>query len=212
MSRPPPGYPMNSTRSALPAFISACRSAVSSADGRRRACTTIHHPRDDHAPILERLAQDLDRVAAEPCEVIEEQHPVVPERDAITPDGTVTWSVVRGSSGVGSAETMIGAGLRLRGPQAPEPHGYLQRPIVVVAITGIAPESKCIREPRGIRSDPGWRSVPGLRPGIGPFPVTDQNRSPPESPPPFQLSCMSSSMGWASSVPSALATTQAPQA
>jgi hypothetical protein len=38
------------------------------------------HPPDDHAPVLERLTQTLDRVAAELGELVEEQHPVVGER------------------------------------------------------------------------------------------------------------------------------------
>jgi hypothetical protein len=35
------------------------------------------HPRDDHTPVLQRLARALDRVSAELRELIEEQHPVV---------------------------------------------------------------------------------------------------------------------------------------
>jgi hypothetical protein len=68
---------MNSTRSAWPAFISDCRTTVSQQPARRRTRTTIHHPRHDDAPILERLAQALDRVAAELRELVEEQRPLV---------------------------------------------------------------------------------------------------------------------------------------
>jgi hypothetical protein len=48
-------------------------------DEPRREHHRAHHPRDDHAPVLERLAQALDRVAAELRELVEEQHPVVAE-------------------------------------------------------------------------------------------------------------------------------------
>jgi hypothetical protein len=80
--------PMNSTRSALPAFISDCRTTVSQQPARRRARTTIRHPRDDHSPVLERLTQTLDRVAAELRELVEEQHPVVPQGVTVFLDAT----------------------------------------------------------------------------------------------------------------------------
>ena len=43
-------------------------------------------PGDDHAPV-ERLAQALDRVAAELRELVEEQHPVVGEGSRMSPWG-----------------------------------------------------------------------------------------------------------------------------
>jgi hypothetical protein len=79
--------------------MSDCRIAESSADGSasslvrrskppaglafgderepRREHHRAHHPRHDHTPVLERLAQALDRVAAELRELVEEQHPMV---------------------------------------------------------------------------------------------------------------------------------------
>jgi hypothetical protein len=50
-------------------------------------------PRDDHLPVLERLTQTLDRVAAELRELVEEQHPVVPQGVTMFLDG----SCLRGS-------------------------------------------------------------------------------------------------------------------
>jgi hypothetical protein len=46
-------------------------------DEPRRELHRAHHPRDDHAAVLERLSQAFDRVAAELRELVEEQHPVV---------------------------------------------------------------------------------------------------------------------------------------
>jgi hypothetical protein len=57
---------------------------------RHRACRATHHPRDDHARVLERLAQALDRVAAELRELVEEQHPVVRECSGVSLDGCGT--------------------------------------------------------------------------------------------------------------------------
>jgi hypothetical protein len=69
-----------------------------------------HHPRDDHPPVLERLTQTFDRVAAELGELVEEQDTVVPECEVITPDGRSTWSVEGGSRGLASAGTKTVAG------------------------------------------------------------------------------------------------------
>jgi hypothetical protein len=45
-----------------------------------------HHPRDDHAPVLERLAEPFDRVAAELGELVEEQDTVVRQCSGMSPD------------------------------------------------------------------------------------------------------------------------------
>ena len=50
----------------------------------------LHHPRDDHAPVLERLTQTFDRVAAELGELVEEQDTVVRQGSSMSPE------VVRG--------------------------------------------------------------------------------------------------------------------
>jgi hypothetical protein len=51
-------------------IISDCSTAESSAAPRRRARTATHDPRDD-PPVLERLTQTFDRVAAELGELVE---------------------------------------------------------------------------------------------------------------------------------------------
>jgi hypothetical protein len=61
-------------------IISECSTAESSAAPRRRARTATHDPRDDHPPVLERLTQTFDRVAAELGELVEEQDTVVRQR------------------------------------------------------------------------------------------------------------------------------------
>jgi hypothetical protein len=60
----------------------AARARVRGGDERepRGEHHRAHHPRDDHAPVLERLSQAFDRVAAELRELVEEQHPVVRQR------------------------------------------------------------------------------------------------------------------------------------
>jgi hypothetical protein len=74
---------MNSTRSAWPAFMSDWRIAESSADSSASSRRATHHPRDEDAPVLERLTQTLDRVAAELGELVQEQDTVVGECSAM---------------------------------------------------------------------------------------------------------------------------------
>jgi hypothetical protein len=45
-----------------------------------------HNPRDDHASVLQRLPQALDRVSAELRELVEEQHPVVRQDSIMSPE------------------------------------------------------------------------------------------------------------------------------
>jgi hypothetical protein len=53
-------------------------------------CVIVVHddPRDDHTPVLERLTQTFDRVAAELRELVEEQHTVVRQRSQMSPEFT----------------------------------------------------------------------------------------------------------------------------
>ena len=53
----------------------------------RREHHRAHHPRDDHPPVLERLTQIFDRVAADLGELAEEQDTVVQQGSLMSPDG-----------------------------------------------------------------------------------------------------------------------------